>query len=80
MANLSETEKAKNMLIAGVLHRALGAGPRTKRGANAGGKLISAIAESGDSAAVTGFNASYSDAGLIGAVIAATPCSVEKVS
>lgn len=71
----------KNIIASALVQRALGAGPRTKRGMNAGGKL-SAVVAGGDlnqKASVTAFSSNYSDSGILGVYIAATPCSVEGV-
>jgi len=72
---------AKDQVASALVHRALGSGARTKRGTNAGGKLTAAV--SGDvslNAAATTFSVNYSDSGLLGVFIAATPCSVEGVT
>jgi len=74
----------KKMATAALVQRALGSGPRTKRGMNLGGKVAAAVGgemdELSTKAAATTFNASYSDSGITGVFIAATPCSVETVT
>jgi predicted Zn-dependent peptidase len=71
----------KAQIASALVQRALGSGPRTKRGLNLGGKLSSVV--SGDlnlKAGVTTFSTNYTDSGLVGVFIAATPCSVDGVT
>jgi len=72
--------KPKDTVTSALVQRALGSGPRTKRGVNAGGKLTAAVGDSADNASVTAFSVNYSDSGLLGVVIASTPCSVDTVT
>lgn len=72
--------KPKDVVTSALAQRALGTGPRTKRGLNRSGKLSAAIADCSDSASVTAFNVNYSDSGLLGVIISANPSVVEKVT
>lgn len=71
----------KNFITAALVHRALGSGPRTKRGLNSGGKLSAATSGDGVSlkASSSAFSSNYSDSGILGVFITATPCTVEAV-
>jgi ubiquinol-cytochrome c reductase core subunit 2 len=70
----------KNLVISALVQRALGCEPRTKRGLNAGGKLCAIVGgDVSQKATATAFNVNYSDSGLLGVFIAATPCTVEGV-
>jgi len=67
-------------MTSALVQRALGAGARTKRGDNLGGKLSTVL--SGDvslKAGATTFSSNYADSGLLGIFIAATPCSANGV-
>ncbi|OXA56309.1 cytochrome b-c1 complex subunit 2, mitochondrial [Folsomia candida] len=72
----------KNFITAALVHRALGSGPRTKRGLNSGGKLSAATSGDGVSlkASSSAFSSNYSDSGILGVFITATPCTVEAVT
>lgn len=64
---------AKEAAAFSVLKFALGAGPSTKRGIGAGPLTQAVASAAADQAAVTAFSAAYSDSGLFGFVLAATP-------
>jgi len=66
------------MIAAALLHRALGSGPRVKYG-NSKGALNAATKTPIESVA-TGFSASYTDSGLVGAFLTASHCCIEKVT
>jgi len=67
----------KEMIAAALLHRALGSGPRVKYG-NSKGALNAATKTPIESVA-SGFSASYTDSGLVGAFLTASHCCIEKV-
>jgi len=68
----------KEMIAAALLHRALGSGPRVKYG-NSKGALNAATKTPIESVA-SGFSASYTDSGLVGAFLTASHCCIEKVT
>jgi len=63
-----------------MVQRALGGMTRTKGGVISNSKLAAAVGESNTTATASGFSAGYSDAGLVGAFISASPKDVESVS
>jgi len=76
MYSLADSKKAT---AAALVQRALGSGPRSKRGIVAGGKLTSLLGDAEVEASATGFSASYTDAGLVGVCIAAPPKLIADV-
>lgn len=71
----------KGQAAAAVAQRVLGAGPRTKRGLNLGGKLAASVVSGNDTKiSATAINASYADSGLLGIVVASTPKLIADVS
>jgi ubiquinol-cytochrome c reductase core subunit 2 len=70
----------KRATAAALVHRALGASPRICGGSVSGGKLSAAVGDSDTKATVMGFSASYSDSGMVGAYIAATPKSADAIT
>lgn len=67
----------KSALVGAVVQRALGSGPRTKRGNNSGGKLSGANSVQ---SSASGFSASYSDSGILGAYIIGTPNAIQQAT
>ena len=71
---------AKQALAFAVLQRALGVGPQVKWGAVDNGALSKAVGSAiNDQFAIGAINASYSDTGLFGALIAAPAASAGKL-
>lgn len=77
----SGVANAKGQAACALAQRVLGAGARTKRGLNCGGKLASTVVAGNDTeVAATAFNASYADTGLLGVYVATTPKLIDQVS
>jgi len=72
--------KPKEMVAAALVHRALGSGPRTKRGVNSSGKLVAATKATPLESVATGFSTSYSDTGLLGVFLIANTCCIEQLT
>jgi len=69
----------KGQVASALAQRVLGAGARTKRGLNCGGKLLSAVVAGNDTeVAATGFSANYADSGILGVFVAATPQLIDQ--
>lgn len=72
---------AKGQIASALAQRILGSGPRTKRGLNASGKLLTTVVSGNETdVSATAINANYSDTGLLGIVVAAGPKLIDTVN
>jgi hypothetical protein len=78
--NRNSLADSKKAAAAALVQRALGAGARSKRGINAGSKLLSALGDADVEANASGFSASYTDTGLVGVYLAAPPKRIADAS